>query len=44
MREQWCADIYDAAREEEYLRFDVLGDVLHCHFILNAENRNVLVL
>lgn len=34
--------VFNAARDEEYLRFDVFGRVLHYHYILNAENHNVL--
>lgn len=34
--------VFNAARTEEYLRFDVFGRVLHYHYILNAENHNVL--
>lgn len=34
--------VFDAARTEEYLRFDVFGKVLHYHYILNAEGHNVL--
>ncbi|MFD2135836.1 hypothetical protein ACFSLT_12685 [Novosphingobium resinovorum] len=34
--------VFNAARTEEYLRFDVFGRVLHYHYILNAEGHNVL--
>jgi hypothetical protein len=34
--------VFNAARDEEYLRFDVFGQVLHYHYILNAENHNIL--
>lgn len=34
--------VFNAARTEEYLRFDVFGRVLHYHYILNAENQNIL--
>jgi hypothetical protein len=34
--------VCNAAREEEYLRFDVFGKVLHYHYILNATEQNVL--
>jgi hypothetical protein len=34
--------VFDAARINEYLRFDVFGAVLHYHYILNAANHNIL--
>lgn len=34
--------VFNAERTEEYLRFDVFGQVLHYHYILNAVNHNVL--
>lgn len=34
--------VYNAARDEEYVRFDVFGKVLHYHYILNAQDHNVL--
>ncbi|MFC0202944.1 DUF7700 domain-containing protein [Novosphingobium soli] len=34
--------VFDAARNEEYLRFDVFGQVLHYHYILNDAGHNVL--
>lgn len=34
--------VFDAARENEYLRFDVFGAVLHYHYILNDQNHNIL--
>ena len=34
--------VFDAARDEEYLRFDVFGKVLHYHYVLNAQDHNVL--
>lgn len=34
--------VFNAARTEEYLRFDVFGKVLHYHYILNDQNRNIL--
>jgi hypothetical protein len=34
--------VFDAKHGEEYLRFDVFGQVLHYHFILNEENHNIL--
>ena len=34
--------VFNAARTEEYLRFDVFGKVLHYHYVLNAEQHNIL--
>lgn len=34
--------VFSADRTEEYLRFDVFGKVLHYHYILNAQNHNIL--
>ncbi|MFM5932302.1 MAG: hypothetical protein ACKOPQ_15500 [Novosphingobium sp.] len=34
--------LFDAARREEYLRFDVFGKVLHYHYIHNAVQHNTL--
>ena len=34
--------VFNAARTEEYLRFDVFGAVLHYHYILNLEGHNIL--
>ena len=34
--------VFDAARREEYLRFDLFGRVLHYHYILNAQQHNIL--
>lgn len=34
--------VFNAARTEEYIRFDVFGKVLHYHYILNREQHNVL--
>lgn len=34
--------VFNAARDEEYLRFDVFGKVLHYHYILNGPGHNVL--
>lgn len=34
--------VFDARRQDEYLRFDVFGQVLHYHYILNATNHNIL--
>jgi hypothetical protein len=34
--------VFDAAHREEFLRFDVFGQVLHYHYILNKENSNIL--
>lgn len=34
--------LFNAARTEEYLRFDVFGKVLHYHYILNEARHNVL--
>lgn len=34
--------VFDAAHDEEYLRFDVFGKVLHYHYVLNAQDHNVL--
>lgn len=34
--------VCNAARTEEYVRFDVFGKVLHYHYILNAEAHNIL--
>lgn len=34
--------VYNAARTEEYVRFDVFGKVLHYHYILNDVNHNIL--
>ena len=34
--------VFNAAHDEEYVRFDVFGKVLHYHFIHNAENHNTL--
>lgn len=34
--------VCSADRSEEYVRFDVFGAVLHYHYVLNAEDHNVL--
>jgi hypothetical protein len=34
--------VFNATRSEEYLRFDVFGQVLHYHYILNEPNHNIL--
>lgn len=34
--------VFNAARTEEYIRFDVFGQVLHYHYILNDVNHNIL--
>lgn len=34
--------VFNAARTEEYLRFDVFGKVLHYHYILNEPGHNIL--
>lgn len=34
--------VFNAARTEEYLRFDVFGVVLHYHYILNKQQHNIL--
>ena len=34
--------VFNAARSEEYLRFDVFGKVLHYHYILNGPQHNIL--
>ncbi|MDE2597712.1 MAG: hypothetical protein KGL44_12640 [Sphingomonadales bacterium] len=34
--------LFDAARNNEYIRFDVFGKVLHYHYILNDLQHNVL--
>jgi hypothetical protein len=34
--------LFDSARREEYLRFDVFGKVLHYHYIHNAVQHNTL--
>lgn len=34
--------VFDARHEEEFLRFDVFGQVLHYHYILNEANHNIL--
>jgi hypothetical protein len=34
--------VFNAARDNEYLRFDVFGKVLHYHYILNGPEHNVL--
>src|SRR3974390_3023579 len=34
--------VFNADRTEEYVRFDVFGEVLHYHFILNDVNHNIL--
>lgn len=34
--------VYSADRSEEYIRFDVFGKVLHYHYILNADDHNIL--
>jgi len=34
--------VFSAARDEEYIRFDVFGKVLHYHYILNDLQHNVL--
>jgi hypothetical protein len=34
--------VFNADRTEEYLRFDVFGQVLHYHYILNDVNQNIL--
>lgn len=34
--------VFDAAHDEEYLRFDVFGKVLHYHYVLNDADHNIL--
>lgn len=34
--------VFDAARQSEYIRFDLFGKVLHYHYILNGPQHNVL--
>ena len=34
--------VFSADRQDEYVRFDVFGSVLHYHYILNDVNHNVL--
>ena len=34
--------VFNSARSEEYLRFDVFGRVLHYHYILNEPQHNIL--
>lgn len=34
--------VFSADHQEEYLRFDVFGKVLHYHYILNEVNHNIL--
>jgi hypothetical protein len=34
--------VFNATRDEEYLRFDVFGQVLHYHYILNGDDENIL--
>ncbi|TAL03054.1 MAG: hypothetical protein EPO08_05145 [Rhodospirillaceae bacterium] len=34
--------VFNAERNEEYIRFDVFGKVLHYHYILNDVNHNIL--
>lgn len=34
--------VYNATRSEEYIRFDLFGRVLHYHYILNAQQYNIL--
>ena len=34
--------VFNASHTEEYLRFDVFGEVLHYHYILNEPNHNIL--
>lgn len=34
--------VFNAARTEEYLRFDLFGKVLHYHYILNDLQHNIL--
>ncbi len=34
--------VFNADRTEEYVRFDVFGEVLHYHYILNDDNYNIL--
>lgn len=34
--------VFNAARTEEYIRFDVFGKVLHYHYILNGPQHNIL--
>jgi hypothetical protein len=34
--------VFNATRDEEYVRFDVFGQVLHYHYILNDVNHNIL--
>ena len=34
--------VFNADRDEEYIRFDVFGKVLHYHYILNDVNHNIL--
>jgi hypothetical protein len=34
--------VFNAARSEEYIRFDLFGRVLHYHYILNAPQHNIL--
>src|SRR4051812_5323872 len=34
--------VFNSARDGEYVRFDVFGQVLHYHYILNDVNHNIL--
>jgi hypothetical protein len=34
--------VFNADRDEEYIRFDVFGKILHYHYILNDVNHNIL--
>lgn len=34
--------VFNAARTEEYVRFDLFGKVLHYHYILNSPQHNIL--
>lgn len=34
--------VFNSARTEEYIRFDVFGTVLHYHYILNEPQHNIL--
>ncbi len=34
--------VFDAAREKEFVRFDIFGDVLHYHFVLAEQDHNIV--
>ena len=34
--------VFDAARQKEYLRFDIFGEVLHYHYVLADQDHNVV--